>query len=193
MSTFKVLITDHVWPTTEPEETVLMEEADAEAMVAPDGSEDTLVSLAGDVDAIMTCFAQVTPAVLQAAPNCVAVGRFGVGVDNIAVDTATELGMAVTYVPDYCVDEVSDHVMAILLTWNRRVSLFDNSVKGDGWGSLGLTMRMMRPERQDSGGDWIRTHRSGRCSEGTGLRLPRPCLRPVYDVRAVRSSRSSQV
>ena len=119
MSRFKVLITDHVWPTTGPEEAVLRDEADAEAVVAPDGSEDTLVSLAGDVDAIMTCFAQVTPAVLRAAPKCVAVGRFGVGVDNIAVDTATELGMAVTYVPDYCVDEVSDHVMALLLARSR--------------------------------------------------------------------------
>ena len=98
MPKFKVLITDYVWPTTEPEEAILREEADAAAVVAPDGSEETLISLAGDVDAIMTCFAQVTPNVLKAAPNCVAVGRFGVGVDNIAVDTATELGMAVTYV-----------------------------------------------------------------------------------------------
>ena len=144
MSKFKVLITDYVWPTTDPEETVLREEADAEAVVAPDGSEETLMSLAGDADAIMTCFAQVTPNVLSAAPNCVVVGRFGVGVDNIAVDTATKLGMAVTYVPDYCVDEVSDHVMALLLAFNRRVTLFDNSVKNDGWGSIPLTMRMMR-------------------------------------------------
>ena len=144
MSEFKVLITDYVWPTTEPEEAVLREEADAEAVVAPDGSEETLLSLVGDVDAIMTCFAQVTPNVLKAAPNCVAVGRFGVGVDNIAVDTATEMGMAVTYVPDYCVDEVSDHVMALLLAFNRRIVLFDNSVKNAGWGSVPLTMRMMR-------------------------------------------------
>ena len=144
MSEFKVLITDYVWPTTEPEEAVLREEADAEAVVAPDGREETLISLAGDVDAIMTCFAQVTPNVLRAAPNCAAVGRFGVGVDNIAVDTATELGMAVTYVPDYCVDEVSDHVMALLLAFNRRIVLFDNSVKNEGWGSVPLTMRMMR-------------------------------------------------
>ena len=73
-----------------------------------------------------------------------AVGRFGVGVDNIAVDTATELGMAVTYVPDYCVDEVSDHVMALLLAWNRRIVLLDRSVRASGWGSVPLTMRMMR-------------------------------------------------
>jgi D-3-phosphoglycerate dehydrogenase len=141
---FKVLITDYVWPTTEPEETVLREEAGAEAIIAPNGDEDTLISLAKDVDAIMTCFAQVTPNVLRAAEKCVAVGRFGVGFDNIAVDTATELGIAVTYVPDYCIDEVSDHVMALLLTWNRRVALLDNSVKTTGWGSVPLTMRIMR-------------------------------------------------
>ena len=141
---FKVLITDYVWPTTEPEETVLKAEADAQVIVAPDGSEETLIALAKDVDAIMTCFAQVTPNVLKAADKCVAVGRFGVGVDNIAVDTATELGMAVTNVPDYCVDEVSDHVMALLLTWNRRVALLNNSVKTTGWGSVPLTMRIMR-------------------------------------------------
>jgi D-3-phosphoglycerate dehydrogenase len=60
------------------------------------------------------------------------------------VDTATELGMAVTYVPDYCVEEVSDHVMALLLTWNRRVAYFDRLVKTSGWGSLSLTMPILR-------------------------------------------------
>ena len=48
----------------------------------------------------------------RAAENCVSIGRFGVGVDNIDVGTASELGIPVTYVPDYCVDEVSDHVLA---------------------------------------------------------------------------------
>ena len=72
------------------------------------------------------------------------VGRFGVGVDNIAVNTATELGIAVTYVPDYCVDEVSDHVMAMLHTWNRKISIFDQSVKKYGWAHLGLNMRIKR-------------------------------------------------
>ena len=92
----------------------------------------------------MTCFAMVTENVVRAAGRCKVIGRFGVGVDNIAVDTATELGIAVTYVPDYCVDEVSDHVMGLLHAWNRRIVLFDRSVKEGGWGSQGLTMRMMR-------------------------------------------------
>ena len=108
--TWKVLITDHVWPTIDPERQVL-EAGGAEVVVAPNGEEETLVDLARDADAIMTCFAMVTENVVRAAGRCKVIGRFGVGVDNIAVDTATELGIAVTYVPDYCVDEVSDHVM----------------------------------------------------------------------------------
>ncbi len=140
---WKVLITDHVWPTTDPERAVL-EAGGAEVVVAPDGEEQTLIDLAGGVDAIMTCFAQVTENVVRAAGRCQVIGRFGVGVDNIAVATATELGIAVTYVPDYCVDEVSDHVMALLHAWNRKIVLFDRSVKERGWGSQPLTMRMMR-------------------------------------------------
>ncbi len=140
---WKVLITDHVWPNTDPERKVL-EAAGAEVLIAPDGEESTLIELSKDVDAIMTCFAQVTENVVKAAKKCVVIGRFGVGTDNIAVDTATELGIAVTYVPDYCIDEVSDHVMAMLNTWNRKISIFDQSVKRDGWGHIGLTMRIMR-------------------------------------------------
>lgn len=141
--TWKVLITDHVWPSTDPERAVL-EAGGASVVVAPDGEEATLIELARDADAIMTCFAQVTENVVRAAEQCVVIGRFGVGVDNIAVNTATELGIAVTYVPDYCVDEVSDHVMALLHAWNRKIALFDRSVKESGWGSQPLTMRMMR-------------------------------------------------
>jgi D-3-phosphoglycerate dehydrogenase len=141
--TWKVLITDHVWPTTDPERAVL-EAGGAEVVVSPNGEEATLIELARDADAIMTCFAQVTENVVRSAGRCQVIGRFGVGVDNIAVATATELGIAVTYVPDYCVDEVSDHVMALLHAWNRKIVLFDRSVKERGWGSQGLTMRMMR-------------------------------------------------
>ncbi len=140
---WRVLITDHVWPTTDPERQVL-EAGGAEVVVSPDGGEATLMELARDSDAIMTCFAQVTENVVRAAEHCMVIGRFGVGVDNIAVDTATELGIAVTYVPDYCVDEVSDHVMGLLLAWNRKIVLFDRAVKERGWGSQGLTMRIMR-------------------------------------------------
>ena len=141
--TKKVLVTDYVWPSVEPERAVLAG-VGAELVVAPDGDEETLASLAKDVDGILTCFAKVTEKVVRAAESCIAIGRYGVGVDNIAVDAATELGIVVTYVPDYCVDEVSDHVIAMLLAWNRRIVLFDRATKTKGWGTEGLGMRIMR-------------------------------------------------
>lgn len=148
--TKKVLITDYVWPSVEPEKAVLAA-GGAEIIVAPSGDEDTLVELARDVDGILTCFAKVTERVVRAADKCVVIGRYGVGVDNIDVDTATELGIAVTYVPDYCIPEVSDHVMAMLLAWNRRIVFFDRATKTKGWGAEGLGMRIMRLEGKKLG------------------------------------------
>ena len=139
----RVLVTDYVWPDLEPERAIF-DPLGIELVEAPDGAEDTLAELARDADGILTCFAQVTPGVLGAAPRMKVVARYGVGVDNIAVEAATELGIAVTYVPDYCVDEVSDHVMAMLLAFNRRVVLFDSATKRDGWGSLELNLPMTR-------------------------------------------------
>ncbi len=129
---YRVLVTDFVWPSTEPEREVLAQ-IGAEIIEAPDPSEDTLASLAADSDAIMTCFAQVTEKVVRSAKKCLVISRYGVGVDNIAVNTATEEGIVVTYVPDYCVDEVSDHVMALLLTWNRQVGFYDQVAKQGRW------------------------------------------------------------
>ena len=141
--TWKVLITDFVWPSIDPERKIL-EEGGAEVIVAPNSKEETLIELSRDVDAIMTCFANVSENVIRSASNCKVIGRFGVGVDNIDVGVATELGIAVTYVPDYCIDEVSDHVIAMLHTWNRKIATFDKSVKDSGWEHLGLNMRIMR-------------------------------------------------
>ena len=141
--TKRVLVTDYVWPTTDPEREVI-EAAGAELIVAPSGDEDTLIELARDVDGIMTCFAKVTENVVRAAERCVVISRYGVGVDNIAVDTATELGIVVTYVPDYCVDEVSDHVIGMMLGWNRRIVIHNDDTKRNGWGNAGLGFRIMR-------------------------------------------------
>ena len=73
--TWKVLITDYVWPSTDPERAVL-EAGGASVVVAPNGEEATLAELARDADAIMTCFAQVTENVVRAAEQCIVIGRF---------------------------------------------------------------------------------------------------------------------
>src|SRR5436190_24044125 len=99
----------------------------ADLVVAETGSEAELKTLAPTADAILTCFRLVTPAVVRAAAHLRVIGRYGVGVDNIAVETATELGIPVTNVPVYCVDEVAEHAIALLFTLARRTSTFDAS------------------------------------------------------------------
>lgn len=127
-----VLVTDHPAPATDVEEAVLAA-VDARLLISETGSEDDLVRLAPEADAILTCFAQVTPAVIRAAPKVQVVGRYGVGVDNIAVETATGLGVVVTNVPVYCVDEVAEHVLAMYLALARRITRYDRQIRLGNW------------------------------------------------------------
>ncbi len=129
---FKVLITDYAWPSLDIERRLLAA-AGAELIVAETGAEAELVRLAPPADAILTNWKQVTPAVLDAAPLCRIVSRYGVGVDNIAVAHATQLGIPVTNVPDYCFEEVSDHAMALLLACARRVVMFATATRRGQW------------------------------------------------------------
>ena len=147
---YRVLITDFVWPSTQPEQEVLAS-IGAEVIEAPDGSEDTLASLAADADAIMTCFAQVTAKVVRSAGKCQVISRYGVGVDNIAVSTATNEGIVVTYLPDYCVDEVSDHVVALMMTWNRQIQFYDGVAKEGSWEGVRSPVPLVRLRGQVMG------------------------------------------
>ncbi len=139
----KVLITDYVWDSLEPERQVL-EAAGLEIVAAPDGSEETLADLARDADAIMFCFAQVTAKVLRAATRCLVASRYGIGVDNIDIAEATKLGIVVTNVPDYCIGEVADHAISMILALNRRLGEHDRLVKRGGWADLALNRTMRR-------------------------------------------------
>ena len=139
----KALITDYVWPHIEIESEVLRA-AGVEPLVAPDTSEETLASLASEADIIMFCFAQVTAAVLDAATKCTVASRYGIGVDNIDIPRATELGIVVTNVPDYCIDEVTDHALGMILALNRRFVPHDRTVKSGGWSDVVLNQPMHR-------------------------------------------------
>jgi D-3-phosphoglycerate dehydrogenase len=116
----RVLITDYAWPNLDVEQAVLAE-IGAELVVAPAGGPEEIVRLAPACDAILTCWRQVPAAALHAAPNCRIVSRYGIGLDNIPVDEATKLGMVVTNVPDFCLDEVAEHTLALLLACARRI------------------------------------------------------------------------
>lgn len=119
----KVLLTDHPWPRVEIESAALAA-AGYELIEAPSGDEPTLVRLARDVAAIMTCWARVSATVIASAPQCQHIARLGIGLDNIDVSAATQRGIIVTNVPDYCVEEVADHAWGLLLALARNIGFF---------------------------------------------------------------------
>jgi D-3-phosphoglycerate dehydrogenase len=129
----KVLISDYAWKDLEIEQAILAR-ADADLLVAETGSEDELTALAPNANGILTCWKPVTAKVIQAAPGCVAIGRYGIGLDNIDVARATQLGIVVTNVPSYCIDEVSDHALALLLSLARKVTFYDRAIKSGSYG-----------------------------------------------------------
>lgn len=141
MSDKIVLVTDYTWPSTDPEAEVLAA-AGARLLVAQTGSEEELLALVPQADAILTCFKRVSADVVRAGERLQVIGRYGIGVDNIAVDEATRLGIPVTNVPAYCVDEVAEHALALLLALERSICRYDAGVRRGDWTlTQGLPLR----------------------------------------------------
>lgn len=132
----RVLVTDtaRVFGSLDVERGEL-EELGLELREAPATDEATLAREAESATAILVVYARITEPVLAAAAaaGCRVVSRCGVGVDNIDVEAATRLGLQVTYVPDYCVDEVADHTLTLLLCAARGVLQAASAVREGGW------------------------------------------------------------
>ena len=130
--TNRILITDIAWPDLDIEREVLAA-VDGEIMLAGGGTPEEIIALAPQADAILTCWKDVPAEALDIAPNCRVVSRYGIGLDNIPIGRATELGMLVTNVPDFCLEEVSDHVMALLLATARQLFPLARTPDRSGW------------------------------------------------------------
>jgi phosphoglycerate dehydrogenase-like enzyme len=96
-------------------------------------------------DALVISRAQITPALVAAmTPSCKVVGRSGVGFDNLNIPLLREHGIYGFNVPDYCVDEVSTHALALMLALERKIGVLDGHVKGGIWNSYdGIPPRRM--------------------------------------------------
>ncbi len=142
-----VLLTDYAWPDVAIEmETI--ESAGFRLVTGPAraAAAEVIAGLAAKHQpaAIMTNWAPVSAAAVAASPPLRIVARLGVGLDNIAVDEATRRGIWVTNVPDYCVEEVSDHAVAMLLAWARGLAHFDREVKAGRWEPASARLRRVR-------------------------------------------------
>ena len=127
-----VLITDIDWDGLAIEKAWL-EKSGHRIVVAPSSDEETLLRLAPEAALIVVCFATLSAPVIQAASATRAILRYGVGVDNIDVACASAQGIPVYNVPDYCVDEVADQALVLMLSLFRQLPQQLETVRAGGW------------------------------------------------------------
>jgi D-3-phosphoglycerate dehydrogenase / 2-oxoglutarate reductase len=97
---------------------------------------DEVAEACADAVGVLNTYAPMTADVIGRLERCRAIGRYGVGVDTIDLEAATARGILVSNVPDYCVEEVALHTIALLLSAHRRVVQGDRLVRGGKWGAL---------------------------------------------------------
>lgn len=97
-------------------------------------TEDDIIRTCGEADVLLVQWAPVTRRVLEALPNVRCIVRYGVGVNNFDLDAAKDLGVCAANVPDFCIDEVSDHAMAMILSLCRRIPQDHLGISRGGWG-----------------------------------------------------------
>jgi len=127
-----IAVTDSVFPSLDPAIAAL-KRLDPELRMAKSAAPDDILAVARDADAILVTYAKLPGELLRQLTRCRAIGRFGLGVDNIDIAVAAERGITVTYVPDYCMQEVSDHAMALLLALARKVVFSNHLVQSGRW------------------------------------------------------------
>lgn len=131
--TYEVVISDNktVDPATRRD---VSESIGAEISMLTERSVENVADAADGADALIVDAATpVTEAVLDAGDTLQVVGRAGIGVDTVDIDAAHDRGIEVVYVPDYCIDEVSTHALALLLAAARRLPTFDRQTRDGGW------------------------------------------------------------
>jgi D-3-phosphoglycerate dehydrogenase len=115
-----VAVSDSVFPNLEPARQVLAS-IGAELRMADEPTPAAIVRASALADALLVTYAKITADMIQQLPRCRIISRFGIGVDNVDLTAATSAGIVVTKVPDYCIDEVSDHTLALLLALVRKI------------------------------------------------------------------------
>lgn len=131
MTEFKVVVSDQVFPTVDLERS-LLSTIGADLIVASGGVEEVL-EVARDADAILNTYLPWSSESINRLENCKIIARYGIGFDNVDLKAAADSGIVVTNVPDYSVEEVATHALALILACLRKVVPADAAVRSGNW------------------------------------------------------------
>ena len=137
MSQLIVAVADSVFPNLDPTRAVLSK-IGAELRLAEKPTPEDILEVARDADALLVTYAKVSADMIRQMGRCRIIARFGIGVDNVEIAAATKAGIVVTRVPDYCIDEVSDHTLALLLALVRKIPFAHSQIHAGRWGMSSL-------------------------------------------------------
>ena len=132
MSQLIVAVADSVFPNLDPTRAVLSK-IGAELRLAEKPTPEDILEVARDADALLVTYAKVSADMIRQMGRCRIIARFGIGVDNVEIAAATNAGIVVTRVPDYCIDEVSDHTLALLLALVRKIPFAHSQIHAGRW------------------------------------------------------------
>jgi D-3-phosphoglycerate dehydrogenase len=127
-----VAVTDSVFPNLDVARGVLAT-IGADLRLAEQPTPEGILKIAAGADAVLATYAKITADMIGRMSRCRIISRFGIGVDNVDLAAATSAGIVVTKVPDYCIDEVSDHALALLLAAARKITVSNTQVHDGRW------------------------------------------------------------
>jgi D-3-phosphoglycerate dehydrogenase len=128
-----VVIADYDFDDVDIERSII-EKAGFELVAAQCKTEDDVISVARDAQAVIAQYATIGARAIDAFTQCRVIARYGTGVDIVDVDAATRRGILVTNVPnDWCQDEVADHAVALLLAEARKLRWYDKDTRAGVW------------------------------------------------------------
>jgi D-3-phosphoglycerate dehydrogenase len=132
MAKAKVVLTDYVWESVDVERKILGDLGELVPLQTKKPEE--FLAQAADCDALLNTYAgPITADAMAKMPKCRIIARYGIGVDTIDLDAATAAGIIVTNNPTYCIEEVAEHTMALLLACARKVVFYDRMVRAGRW------------------------------------------------------------
>ena len=135
MSKFVILDSHELAGSNFNIEKEILEQNGIECIIAECKSIEEILEVAIDADGIGLVYVDMNKELIDKLENCKVIVRYGIGYDSVDVNAATEKGIVVCNLPDYCQPDVATHTMALLLDLCRKVTLFDRYVRDGNWNS----------------------------------------------------------
>ncbi len=129
----KAVITDYQYDNIDTERRIITE-AGFELLDYQEKDPKNVIPLVEDADAIITQYSEINREVIESLKHCKMIIKYGIGVNNIDCEAAGEKGIYVCNVPDYGVDEVSDHAVTMLLCLGRKLEILRRAFQKGDWG-----------------------------------------------------------